>query len=813
MKKTVLHAAIFSLTMPISLYALGLGEMKVQSSLDQPFSAEIELIDVGADPVASIKVSLADPEQFEQIGLERTAVLSLLRFQVERNPKGTPVVKVSSTERMTEPYMEIVVDLTWPKGQLYKAYTVLLDPPGYQLGITTAQSRPVYYKKKSASYSNEPGVIEKTVITTVEHGPASRSDRKKKTTYGPTVTNENVWQIAQRYKTSKLILPQVVLAIVGANPEAFKDGNLNGLKVGVRLVIPSTEEIAKVPSDLAIEEVMAHDKAWNEHTSINHVLAPPYINSSIVDVTPKQTKASSIPVIPKFTIGENSNIPTLQQLVPDSTSVSIDTSTQQQPVQNNNIVQTTEQNEKIKAEISITTAAVESVREANALLMEQLRILQEQNKKLQEKLDKREKEIELMRTQVQTMLKERKAIASQVSSLPNNKQGMNLWPYIILLIFAAGGAGFVYWYLRQRQYREDISPYKTDSDSSPKPFMPLVEPSKYEPDTQADDRETSVQEKVSDSEKETGVGVSKADWAEYQPKEMDKIEKADAVESEIVEDVTYLGSTEQLRAKEYTELESEVQTKPEAQAEPEVQAGENQIMFEPVMEPEQFDVNRDDEVDNSQLSEDETQQTEGHQSSEMIEFESGLHELIKDKPKTKITESTDEGDDNRIDFIPLTINEADKTLKHEQEIEKSDKKEDKKSEEFSTKENKLDLDNSDFDMKNLESEPEISQEEKEAHISEITEFDQKSTQEEKTEKGISTSQSVDKATFTKSSGENNETSSPLKSKKALDTLLDLAKTYISMGDIETARSSLEEVIEYGSANQKEQARQLLEQLK
>uniref|UniRef100_UPI000493DD4F FimV/HubP family polar landmark protein n=1 Tax=Legionella pneumophila TaxID=446 RepID=UPI000493DD4F len=252
---------------------------------------------------------------------------------------------------------------------------------------------------------------------------------------------------------------------------------------------------------------------------------------------------------------------------------------------------------------------------------------------------------------------------------------------------------------------------------------------------------------------------------------------------------------------------------PEVQAEPEVQAGENQIMFEPVMEPGQLDVNRDDEVDNSQLSEDETQQTEGHQSSEMIEFESGLHELIKDKPKTKITESTDEGDDNGIDFIPLTINDADKTLKHEQEIEKSDKKEDKKSEEFSTKENKLDIDNSDFDMKNLESEPEISQEEKEDHISEITEFDQKSTQEEKTEKGISTSQSVDKATFTKSSGENNETSNPLKSKKALDTLLDLAKTYISMGDIETARSSLEEVIEHGSANQKEQASQLLDQLK
>ncbi|HAT1972105.1 FimV/HubP family polar landmark protein [Legionella pneumophila serogroup 1] len=812
MKKTVLHAAIFSLTMPISLYALGLGEMKVQSSLDQPFSAEIELIDVGADPLASIKVNLADPEQFEQIGLERAAVLSLLRFQVERNPKGIPVVKVSSTERMTEPYMEIVVDLTWPKGQLYKAYTVLLDPPGYQLGITTAQSRPVYYKKKSVSYSNEPGVIEKTVITTVEHSPVSRNDSKKKTTYGPTVTNENVWQIAQRYKTSKLILPQVVLAIVGANPEAFKDGNLNGLKVGVRLVIPSTEKIAQVPSDLAIEEVMAHDKAWNEHTSINHVLAPPYINSPIADVTPQQNKVSSIPVIPKFTIAVNPNIPTLQQLIPDSTSGSMDTSGQQQSVQNNNKIQIIKQNEKIKAEISITTAAVESVRESNALLMEQLRILQEQNKKLQEKLDKREKEIELMRTQVQTMLKERQAVASQASSLPSNAQAMSLWPYIILLILTAGGAGFAYWYFRQRQQKEEAYSYKTDSDSTSKPFIPLVEPVKYEQDSQIDDKQTSISsilEQVSDSEKQAGTPVSKVDQSEFQPEQSGKTQKTDTVEYETIEQVTNLGDIESSRVKEDKQLEQEVQAKPE------VQAKENEMMLEPVMEPEQLEINKEVESDDSQSGKDETQQTEDHQNFEVIEFESGLHELIKDKPKTKIKESTDKGDDsdNGIDFVPLTINEESKTLMHEREIEKSDQYEDKKSKESATKENKFDLDNSDFDIEDIESEPDLSQEEKEGRDLEITEFGLESIQEEKTEKGISISQAVDEAITTKSSSESNETSNPLKSKKALDTLLDLAKTYISMGDLETAKSSLEEVIEHGSASQKEQARQLLDQLK
>ncbi|WP_052117635.1 type IV pilus assembly protein FimV [Legionella norrlandica] len=423
MKKTVLYMAIFSLSMPMSLYGLGLGEMRVQSSLDQPFSAEIELIDVGNDPLAGIKASLADPEQFELVGLERATVLTFLKFQVEKNTKGEPVIKVISTERMTEPYMEIVVDLTWPKGQLYKAYTVLLDPPGYQLGFTTAQSKPVYYKKKLSTY-NEPGVIEKTVVTTVDRSPVSKDDSKKKATYGPTVTNENVWQIAQRYKTSKLILPQVVLAIVGANPDAFKNGNLNGLKVGVRLLIPSSEEIAKVPSELAIEEVMAHDKAWNEQTSINHVLAPPYINGQIVKATPQtQTKGSQIPVIPKFTMAMVPNQQKLPQLTSNNISMPIETFTQQQPAQNSK-AQTMEQDEKIKAEISITTAAVESVRESNALLMEQLRMLQDQNKKLQEKLDKRDKEIELLHSQIQVLLKKRQAVASQASSLPTNDQSI-----------------------------------------------------------------------------------------------------------------------------------------------------------------------------------------------------------------------------------------------------------------------------------------------------------------------------------------------------------------------------------------------------
>ena len=437
----------------MTIHAIGLGEMTVKSSIDQPFLAEIELLDVGSAPIVGIKVGVADPENFQQIGLERIAALSLLHFNIEKNAKGKLVIKVDSMERMTEPYMELVVDLIWPNGQLYKAYTVLLDPPGYQLVSTRAHSSPTYYKKvtsKNTAHNNEPGVVNKTVITEVQNHRPNLGDGKKKTTYGPTITNENVWQIAQRYKTSETILPQVVLAIVGMNPDAFKDGNLNGLKVGIRLTIPATQEILQVPADLATEEVMAHDKAWNDKSPINHVLSPPYMNGQItnpppqVNVPPLSTadpvKNSKIPAIPKFSVETITPVPGAASKLISNNSIVPVVNNKLLPDQNNK-QQNSQQDSNMKAEISITTAAVESVRESNALLMEQLHLLQDHNKKLQEQIDKRDKEMALIQSQMKSIMKSRQAVAPQANAQSTNDNSSNLWPLILLLAVAAGGGG------------------------------------------------------------------------------------------------------------------------------------------------------------------------------------------------------------------------------------------------------------------------------------------------------------------------------------------------------------------------------------
>src|SRR5580704_2148278 len=138
---------MLAFTVPMTLNAIGLGEMRVKSSLNQPFLAEIELLDIDNTPIVGIKASVADPEHFHQIGLKPAAVLSLLHLYIEKNSNGKFIVKVQSHERMNEPCMELVVALTWSGGQLFKAYTVLLDPSGYQLVSTGAQSSPTYHKK------------------------------------------------------------------------------------------------------------------------------------------------------------------------------------------------------------------------------------------------------------------------------------------------------------------------------------------------------------------------------------------------------------------------------------------------------------------------------------------------------------------------------------------------------------------------------------------------------------------------------------------------------------------------------------------
>jgi pilus assembly protein FimV len=375
LKKTIGITTLLSLSFSMSAVAMGLGQLRVFSSLDEPFNAEIELIDVGYIPLSGIKASLASVDEFQQLGLERSYALGSLNFTIEKKSNGKPIVTVRSHARMKDPLLQLLVDLTWAEGQIDRAYTVLLDPPHYQI-----RSQKIYSGDVAKGNDNYRIAKNKPIamIEQAHNSSANSNSVDQIGFYGPTLANETVWQVAQRFKTDDLLLQQIILAIVGKNPSAFTEGNLNGLKQGMKLQIPSHLIAKQVPADVVEMEIQAHDKAWQNRQPIQHVLLPPYFNVVSSDAT-----GNAISVIPPVPL-----VSAIEPAVPFSISYTNSLHSQ----------------EISASEKDVVLAAMDTVRRANLILIDEMKSLKQDNQHLKQKLAKRERELRLVERKLQRLL-------------------------------------------------------------------------------------------------------------------------------------------------------------------------------------------------------------------------------------------------------------------------------------------------------------------------------------------------------------------------------------------------------------------------
>ena len=443
---------------------MGLGDITVNSYLDQPFNAEIELIDVGNTLLSGIKASLASAEDFDRVGLERVYALNLLTFNVEKNVNGKAVIKVASIERISEPYMQLLVDLAWADGQIYRSYPILLDPPNYKLGQVKKQLQTIVKRQyESQLSSNQPGVVNKVVYGQVERESLDTAiDKRGVATYGPTVANETVWQIAQRYKTENILLQQMILAIVGTNPQAFTDGNLNGLKEGAYLRVPANKTASKVPVTLAKLEVLAHDKSWQSRRPLEHALLPPYIASTAPkaineqEITPLgyPLSLSIIPPPPEILKLASADAPSFSRLLPLASSLLSlgEEGAPKRKTQDENKSAAAPVNIKVDKEVS--AAAMGSVRQINVLLSEQLRSLQKDNKHLQQQLTKREQELSRLRKQIHSIVEQQRRAGEKRAATEQD----SAWFWILLLVGLGASVSFIYWWWMKSRMRKTTAP-------------------------------------------------------------------------------------------------------------------------------------------------------------------------------------------------------------------------------------------------------------------------------------------------------------------------------------------------------------------
>ncbi|MGH8564452.1 MAG: FimV/HubP family polar landmark protein [Gammaproteobacteria bacterium] len=243
---------------PQAAVALGLGDLKKHSELNQPFHATIDLVDANAEELETLRVKLADAERFRRAGIERPHVLSQLRFEVVETDSGPDRIKITSQSPIQEPYLSFLIEVSWSNGRLFREYAALLDPPAYDRATrppTAPQGRaPDVARPMASGPGRRPS------------SSAARAAMASPGSYGPTVPGDTLWEIALRTRSdSSLTIQQVMMALLRANPDAFFQDNVNALKAGAVLNIPDASVMATIARSEAVALTGRHWALWEQY--------------------------------------------------------------------------------------------------------------------------------------------------------------------------------------------------------------------------------------------------------------------------------------------------------------------------------------------------------------------------------------------------------------------------------------------------------------------------------------------------------------------------------------------------------------------
>src|ERR1700693_2294784 len=122
---------MLAMSLPGAVRALGLGDIRVDSALNEPLSAQIDIVGATRDELVELTAKVANREMFQRYGAERPSFLATATFKVGLDAQGRPVLNVRSAEAFTDPVINFLVDLRWGKGELIREYSLLLDPAGF----------------------------------------------------------------------------------------------------------------------------------------------------------------------------------------------------------------------------------------------------------------------------------------------------------------------------------------------------------------------------------------------------------------------------------------------------------------------------------------------------------------------------------------------------------------------------------------------------------------------------------------------------------------------------------------------------------
>jgi pilus assembly protein FimV len=267
--KKLTAAVASALVLTSAAHAAGLGKLTVLSALGQPLRAEIELTSVSPEEASGLVAKLASPDAFRSANIDFNPALLSLRFAVEQRG-GRQFIRVSSTQPLNEPFVDMLLELTWNNGRLVREYTFLLDP---------AELRATQPAQVAANEAARPRAETAQPAATAPAAPAprpapaqraARAERQATRDDGQAAEyrvkrGDTLGGIAAELKPADVSLDMMLVALYRANPDAFIGNNMNRLKSGRILAVPEPDAVRATGASEARGVVVAHAADFNAY--------------------------------------------------------------------------------------------------------------------------------------------------------------------------------------------------------------------------------------------------------------------------------------------------------------------------------------------------------------------------------------------------------------------------------------------------------------------------------------------------------------------------------------------------------------------
>jgi pilus assembly protein FimV len=258
--------------------ALSLGRITVQSALGEPLRAEVDLLDINAEEAASLQPSVASPESFKAAGLDYNPALSNLQASLRRRSDGRAYIRLSGERVINDPFVDLILETRWSSGRIVRDYTLLFDPPNLR---TTAAATPTPAQISPQPVASPPRPVVSPAPAPSTAGVKAASEAARTATpaaarapmaltapAGATKVSvkpgDTASRIAAATRPDNVSLDQMLVALLRTNPASFMGDNVNRIKAGTILNIPTPEQAASTPAAQAAQLIVAQSRDFNE---------------------------------------------------------------------------------------------------------------------------------------------------------------------------------------------------------------------------------------------------------------------------------------------------------------------------------------------------------------------------------------------------------------------------------------------------------------------------------------------------------------------------------------------------------------------